>query len=159
MSKSVKRVLADAEALGLKIDIRQTEDSTRTAEEAADYIGCHVDQIGKSILIAGANSGQLHLFLTPGGRQVDLEKAAIVMAEPTAKADAAQVRAITGFAIGGVSPIGHITKIPIWVCSELFVFETVWVAAGPPHHLFEISTQVLTETISARSRDFLQRIE
>jgi len=159
MSKSVKRVLADAEALGLQIEIKQTEDSTRTAQQAADYVGCHVDQIGKSILIAGAKSGQLHLFLTPGGRQVDLEKAATIMAEPTAKADAAQVRAVTGFAIGGVSPIGHVTKIPIWVCPELSAFETIWVAAGTPHHLFEVSTERLIEAVSAKSRDFLQQTE
>lgn len=158
MSKSVKRVQADAEQLGLDIEIIQTADSTRTAQEAADYVKCHVDQIGKSILIAGAETGQLHLFLTPGGRQVDLQLASDIMQEPTTKADAAQVRKITGFAIGGVSPLGHVTKIPIWACPELSGFETIWVAAGTPHHLFEINTRDLISKIGAQTRNFLQQI-
>ena len=158
MSKSVKRVKAEADALGLSIKIIQTKDSTRTAKEAAEYVGCNVDRIGKSILIAGAKTGQLHLFLTPGGRQVDLELAAALMEEPTAKADAARVRAVTGFAIGGVSPIGHVNAIPVWICPELFAFKTIWVAAGTPHHLFELETELLANAINAQRQSFLQQI-
>ncbi|MEM9715898.1 MAG: YbaK/EbsC family protein [Pseudomonadota bacterium] len=158
MSKSVKKVRAEAEELGLTITIEQTEDQTRTAQQAADYVGCHVDQIGKSILIAGAETGQIHLFLTPGGRTVDLNKAAKVMGEETTKADAAQVRAVTGFAIGGVSPIGHVTKIAVWTCPELLEFDQIWVAAGTPHHLFKIDPKVLNKAIKAKTVYFLQEI-
>ena len=158
MSKSVKRVLAAAENLGLDIELVRTAESTRTAVEAAQYVGCEVDQIGKSILIAGATSGALHLFLTPGSRLVDLSAAAEIMDEEAAKADAARVRAVTGFAIGGVSPIGHLHPIPIWTCTELLMHRVIWVAAGTPHHLFEICPKKLAEKINAQPRQYLQQI-
>ena len=158
MSKSVKRVRQSAADLNLPVEIVQTKTSTRTALDAANYVGCEVNQIGKSILIAGAETGQLHLFLTPGARQVDLSKAADLMNEETAKADATQVRSVTGFAIGGVSPIGHVAQIPIWICSEILAFETIWVAAGTPHHLFEVEPGLLAQKIAAKPGDFLQQI-
>ncbi|MEM9210908.1 MAG: YbaK/EbsC family protein [Pseudomonadota bacterium] len=158
MSKSLARVKGTAEALGLPITVKETGRSTRTAAEAAAVMGCVVDQIGKSILIAGSLTGSLHLFLTPGGRQVDLARAADIMGEETAKADAAKVRSVTGFAIGGVSPLGHLSPIPIWIAPELLGFSTIWVAAGTPHHLFEIAPDLLAQAVNARSRAFLTEI-
>ncbi|MEO0343484.1 MAG: YbaK/EbsC family protein [Pseudomonadota bacterium] len=158
MSKSVKRVMVEAEKSNLGIQIIQTEAPTKTAQQAANFVGCHIDQIGKSILITGAYTEKLHLFLTPGGRHVDLSLAAKCIAEPTTKADARQVRTVTGFTIGGVSPIGHITKIPVWFCPEVFHFETIWVAAGTPNHLFEIAPSRLKDATSARQASFLQEI-
>jgi len=91
----------------------------RTAQEAADALGCEVDQIAKSIVFKGQDSGRALLFVTAGGNQVDPAKAAELAGEPLGKADAALIRAQTGFAIGGVSPVGHITPTPAWFDRKL----------------------------------------
>ncbi len=112
MSKSLKRVRTALIAAGLPDTIIETGQAT-TAQMAADEIGCAVDQIVKSIIFLGETSGACILFLTAGGNQVDIEKAAAIAGEPLGKADAALIRAQTGFAIGGVSPVGHLNP-----CSE-----------------------------------------
>lgn len=105
--KRVRRALEDA---GLVADIRETS-LARTARDAALAIGCEVDQIAKSIIFRGEQSGQALLFLTAGGNQVDPAKAAGLAGETLGKADATLVRAQTGFAIGGVAPVGHLNPI------------------------------------------------
>lgn len=104
MSKSLKRVTRALLDAGLEPDIREMADSTRTAAEAAAAVGCELDQIVKSIIFAGTESGTIHLFLTAGGNQVDPAKATQAAGEPLRRADAAEIRAKTGFAIGGVAP-------------------------------------------------------
>jgi prolyl-tRNA editing enzyme YbaK/EbsC (Cys-tRNA(Pro) deacylase) len=102
MSKSLKRVRAALVAAGLEPEIRETT-LARTAADAAAAVGCEVDQIAKSIIFRGLQSDRAILFLTAGGNRVEEAKAAIVAGEPLGKADAALVRAQTGFAIGGGS--------------------------------------------------------
>ena len=114
MSKSLKRVRAALEAAGVTAEIRETA-LARTAQDAAEALGCAVDQIAKSIVLRGETTGEALLFITAGGRQVDLDAAAALAGEPLGKADAALIRAQTGFAIGGVSPVGHLT--PCRKCS------------------------------------------
>ena len=137
MSKSKKRVLRAAEAAGLDIEIVEMPASTRTAEEAAAACKCDVGQIVKSLIFKGGKSGALKLLLVSGANQVDLAKAAAVVGEPLERADAKEVREITGFAIGGVAPIGHLAPIDCWMDKDLFAFETLWAAAGAPNAVFE----------------------
>lgn len=108
MSKSLKRVRAALEGAGVTPEIVETP-LARTAADAATAIGCEIDQIAKSIVFAGTQSGRCVLLITAGGNQVDLVRAAQLAEEPLAKADAALIRAQTGFAIGGVAPLGHLT--------------------------------------------------
>ena len=142
MSKSLKRVKAALEAAGLTPDIFEAGEA-RTAAQAADAAGCHVDQIAKSIIFRAETTGEAVLFLTAGGNQVDPLKATDLVGEPLGKADAALIRAQTGFAIGGVSPVGHLSPIRCWIDPRLSDFETVWAAAGTPRHVFPVSPTLL----------------
>lgn len=154
MSKSLKRVRNAMEMAGLAIDIRET-DGARTAQMAADAVGCELDQIVKSIIFCGETSQQAILFLTAGGNQVDVDKAGALAGEPLGKADAALVRAQTGFAIGGVSPIGHLNPIRGFIDSRLMAFDLVWAAAGTPNHVFSISPETLLKLSDAKISDFV----
>lgn len=136
MSKSLKRVtrvLADA---GWGGEIIECGSETRTAQQAADVAGCHVDQIAKSIIFRGETSGRAILFVTAGGKQVDPARASELAGEPLGKADAALIRAQTGFAIGGVSPVGHLNETFAFFDETLMKFDVIYAAAGTPRHIF-----------------------
>ncbi|WP_299350294.1 YbaK/EbsC family protein [uncultured Shimia sp.] len=154
MSKSLKRVRAALEAAGLPNDVRET-DRARTAQMAAESIGCVLDQIAKSIIFQGDSSGEAILFLTAGGNQVDTVKASALAGERLGKADADLVRAQTGFAIGGVSPVGHITPIRAFIDLRLLEFDIVWAAAGTPNHVFHIDPSLLPGLTGAKPADFI----
>lgn len=154
MSKSLKRVIrALAEA---KLDIIPLElgPETRTAQQAADAAGCALDQIAKSVILAGQDSGHAILFITAGGRKVDPAKASVVAGERLGKADAALIRAQTGFAIGGVAPIGHLTPIKAFFDPRLAEFDVIYAAAGTPRHIFPIDPQTLLKISNAQLTDF-----
>lgn len=136
MSKSLKRVRAALETHGIAVEIKEMTESTRTAKEAAAAAGCALDQIVKSIMFRGENSGDLILFLTAGGNQVCADKATALAGEPLGKADARLIRDQSGFAIGGVSPVGHLTPIRAFCDPRLNEFDLVWAAAGTPRHIF-----------------------
>jgi len=98
----------------------------------------------RSIIFKGHDSGRAILFLTAGGNQVSIDKATKLVGEPLDKADAALVRAQTGFAIGGVSPVGHLSAIQAFFDPRLLEFDIVWAAAGTPHHVFSCEPQELS---------------
>ena len=135
MSKSLKRVRTALESAGLEPRIRETA-LARTAVDAAAALGCGVDQIAKSIIFRGTDSGAAILFITAGGNAVDSDKAGTLAGEPLGKADAELIRAQTGFAIGGVAPIGHLNPIRAFFDPRLLDFDLVWAAAGTPRHVF-----------------------
>lgn len=149
MSKSLARVSAALSAAGLAITPLEMAAETRTAQQAASAAGCALDQIAKSIILQGADSGRLHLFLTAGGNQVDLAAAATVAGEPLGRADADTVRRVTGFAIGGVAPVGHLAPLPVHADPRLLDFATVWAAAGTPRHIFPIAPADLVRITGA----------
>lgn len=153
MSKSLKRVRAALEDAGLASDVRET-DGARTAQMAADAIGCALDQIAKSIIFRGETSGAAILFLTAGGNQVNADKASAIAGEPLGKADAALVRSQTGFAIGGVSPVGHLNPIRAFIDKRLLDFDIVWAAAGTPNHVFHIDPHLLPDLTGAVEAKF-----
>ena len=149
MSKSVKRVERAAAELGLEITVKRMGESTRTAEDAARACGCEVARIVTSLIFQGDRSGDLHLLLVSGANRVDAEKAAFAVGERLVRAEANDVRARTGFAIGGVSPIGHLEAPSIWIDENLLSFQTVWAAAGAPDAVFEIEPAKLVAVTGA----------
>jgi len=154
MSKSLARVTAALRSAGLDITPVETQGETRTAQQAADAAGVHLDQIVKSILFAGETSGRLFLFLTAGGNQVAPDRATALAGEPLGRADIATVRAVTGFAIGGVAPIGHLTPLPTFLDPRLLDFPVVWAAAGTPRHIFPIAPEDLLRITGATKTSF-----
>jgi prolyl-tRNA editing enzyme YbaK/EbsC (Cys-tRNA(Pro) deacylase) len=148
LSKSISRVERAAAELGLGVEVRRLGNS-RTAEDAARACGCEVAQIVKSLVFRGGDSGALVLLLVSGANRVDMGFAAEAAGEPLARADADEVRARTGFAIGGVAPIGHLDAPRIWIDRDLMRFATVWAAAGAPDAVFAISPGDLARATGA----------
>jgi prolyl-tRNA editing enzyme YbaK/EbsC (Cys-tRNA(Pro) deacylase) len=153
MSKSLARVTQALAAAGLPTRPLEMPDETRTAEQAAVAAGVALDQIVKSILFQGA-SGRMYLFLTAGGNRVDAAKAAALAGERLGRADAETVRRVTGFAIGGVAPLGHLTPVPLWADPRLMDFAQVWAAAGTPRHIFPVAPGDLVRVTGATLADF-----
>lgn len=156
MSKSLKRVKNHANELSLDIQVIEMLTPTKTAAQAAHAVDCHIDQIAKSIVFLGLTSGAPILFLTAGSNRVSAEKASDVAAEPLDKAEAGFIRAKTGFAIGGVSPIGHLNPIQCYVDPRLLEFDMVWAAAGTPNHLFSIAADKLIAATNGIISDFCE---
>ena len=153
MSKSLARVAAALQAAGIASAPVEARAEIRTAEAAAAEAGVQVDQIVKSILFQGA-SGGLFLFLTAGGNRVDDARAAALAGEALSRADVAVVRAVTGFAIGGVAPLGHLTPLPTFLDPRLLDFAEVWAAAGTPRHMFRAAPADLARATGATVAEF-----
>lgn len=149
MSKSIDRVAAAAREADLSIEIVRMGESTRTAEEAARQCGCTVDQIVKSLVFAGEASGRLYLFLVSGSRKLDLDKAGRLAGERLVRADPRKVREETGFAIGGVSPLGHPDGVVRFADETLLGFDEVWAAAGAHDAVFAAEPKALVNAARA----------
>ena len=154
MSKSLHRVVAALREASLTAAPLDMGAETRTAQQAADAAGCTLDQIAKSIIFEDLAGGGVVLFITAGGNQVDAAKAAAVAGVPLGKADAALIRAQTGFAIGGVAPVGHLTPPRAFCDPRLMAFDVVFAAAGTPRHIFPIAPADLVRVSGARLADF-----
>lgn len=151
MSKSVKRVQKTAIELGHTIEVMRMPESTRTASEAAAACGCSVGQIVKSMVFMAESTGDLKLLLIGGNHNVDVSKAAEQIGESIARADPKRIREETGFAIGGVAPIGHLKPLETWFDESLLLWPKVWAAAGAPNAVFEIDPRKLFEITNAKS--------
>jgi prolyl-tRNA editing enzyme YbaK/EbsC (Cys-tRNA(Pro) deacylase) len=151
MGGSIERVTQAAAEAGLAIEVRRMGASTRTAEEAAAQCGCHVAQIVKSLVFQGETSGRLYLFLVSGVNQLDLGKASALAGEALKRADPRHIRDETGFAIGGVSPIGHRIAIPAFADETLLSFDRVWAAAGAHDAVFAAQPKALVEVAKAHA--------
>ena len=150
-SPSIRRVEDEAVRLGLAIAVRVMPDSTRTAAEAASACGCAVDQIVKSLVFAGRETGRPVLLLVSGSNRVNEAGVAATVGEALTRPDAAQVRAWTGFAIGGIPPFGHATPLPIFVDEDLLGFDLVWAAAGTPSAVFSVDPEALARAVGAKA--------
>ena len=155
MSKSLKRVKATLKNAGLAAEVLEMPGETRTALQAAEAAACALDQIAKSIIFRGIHSDTVLLFLTAGGNQVCPDKASGLAAEPLCKADATLIRAQTGFAIGGVAPLGHLNPIRAFMDPRLLEFDIIWAAAGTPRHIFPIDPATLSQISNAQLSDFI----
>lgn len=154
VSKSLKRVKAALAAAEINTEVTEMSDGTRTAADAAKACGCDIDQIAKSIIFRGKTSGHVILFLTAGGNQVDADKASVLAGEALGKADANLIRKETGFAIGGVSPVGLTNPVRAFYDARLLEFDEVWAAAGTPRHVFPAAPADLIKVCGAKSGDF-----
>lgn len=123
-------------ALGNDFQVLEFESSTRTAADAAQAIGCTVPQIAKSLLFMASRSRRPVLVLASGPVRVDETKVSALLGEEIERANANFVREHTGFAIGGVPPIGHRVKPVTFVDSTLLGYESIWAAAGTPNAVF-----------------------
>lgn len=144
MHPSAQKVAAAAAQAGLAIEIVEHEQTTRSAQEAAAAIGCAVGQIVKSLCFTVGDTAVL--ALVSGDNQLDLKKLARAMAtspKQVRRADAAAVKTSTGFSIGGVPPLGHITPLPIFIDQDLLTYDNVWAAAGTPFAVFSVDPVAL----------------
>ena len=130
------RFVAAAKRLGLEVTLKVFTESTRTAEEAAAACGCAVGQIVKSLVFKGKKSGTPYMLLVSGANRVDQKGVAAAIGEPLDRPDADFVRDLTGFAIGGIPPMGHDTPMATYMDEDLFQFEAIWAAAGSPNAVF-----------------------
>lgn len=146
---SMARVADRAAALGLDITLLTMDQSTRTAEDAARACGCAVDQIIKSLVFENAATGALVLLLVSGRHNADLDHLAQAHGLDLKRCDGRRVRDETGFAIGGVAPIGHLTPIPVYMDATLLAFDVVWAAAGRPDSVFSADPKALAAATNA----------
>lgn len=143
LSASAARVASALQARGFSFEVQELDRSTRTAHEAAQAVGCSVGQIAKSILFRGAASGRPVLVITSGANRVDEAAVAALLGESLGKADAEFVRRETGFAIGGVPPVGYGRPIATFIDEDLLAHDEIWAAAGTPFAVFRLPSSAL----------------
>jgi prolyl-tRNA editing enzyme YbaK/EbsC (Cys-tRNA(Pro) deacylase) len=137
--------------LGNQFQVLEFDASTRTAAEAAVAIGCEVAQIAKSLIFRSETSGRAVLIIASGVDRVDEKKAAAALGEPIGRADADFVRESTGFAIGGVPPVGHKTQPIVLIEESLMTFDDIWAAAGTPNAVFRLTPADLVALTGGRT--------
>jgi prolyl-tRNA editing enzyme YbaK/EbsC (Cys-tRNA(Pro) deacylase) len=138
---------------GVDARVVEFESPTRTSAEAAAAIGCSVAEIAKSIVFRGRHSGQAVVVVASGDNRVSEAKVAAALGEPLARADAEFVRMATGYAIGGVAPIGHAQPVKLLLDEDLQRFATVWAAGGTPYSVFPLTPAELHRLTGARWAD------
>src|SRR5215216_3145158 len=143
LSPSAQKVDDALRALGYHFDIIEHTESTRTAQEAAERAGCELGQIVKSMIFKGKDSGKPILVLTSGANRVDETRISAYAGEAIGRADADFVRLVTGFAIGGVPPVGHVQNMETYIDEDFLRYPTIWAAAGTPNAIFELKTEDL----------------
>lgn len=150
---SMARVARAAEAAGLKIRILRMAQSTRTAQEAADAAGCDVSQIVKSLVFENTGTKQLNLMLVSGAHNADMDYISTHYGLIFTRCEVRRVRDETGFAIGGVAPIGHLNPIAVYMDRTLLDHAEVWAAAGRPDSVFSVEPKALATAIGAELID------
>ena len=139
LSPSAQKIQNLLWGLGYKYTVIEHAESTRTAQEAADRAGCELSQIVKSLIFRGKTSNKPVLVLTCGANRVDEKRISKYAGESIARADADFVRSVTGFAIGGVPPIGHNQPMETYLDEDFLPYPTIWAAAGTPNAIFELT--------------------
>ena len=145
LSPSAQKFQDLLNSLGYNYTVIEHAESTRTAQEAADRAGCELGQIVKSLIFRGKESGKPILVLTSGVNRVDEKRIREYAGEAISRPDADFVRAVTGFAIGGVPPVGHAQKMETYIDEDFLQYPTIWAAAGTPNAIFELKTEDLQE--------------
>ncbi len=140
---SAQRVQDRLAELGFANRVVEMPETTRSAADAALACGCQIAQIAKSIIFRAGASNRAVLVMASGVNRVDEAKVAAALGEALAKADADFVRASTGFAIGGVAPVGHSQAPVIFIDRELMGLASIWAAAGTPRAVFQLTPEEL----------------
>jgi prolyl-tRNA editing enzyme YbaK/EbsC (Cys-tRNA(Pro) deacylase) len=151
LSPSAQKIQDLLKSLGYSYTVIEQAESTRTAQEAAERAGCELGQIVKSLVFRGKTSGKPILVLTSGANRVDEKLISEYAGESIGRADADFVRAVTGFAIGGIPPIGHSTKMETYLDEDFLQFPVIWAAAGTPNAIFELKTEDLQKMTDAKT--------
>lgn len=149
LKPATRRVQEALAAKGLSLEVREFPASTRTAEEAAVVIGCTVAQIAKSLIFRARESDRPLLAIVSGKNRADEGKLAALLGERIVRADAEFVRARSGFAIGGVPPVGHLEPPVTFLDSDLQAFDEIWAAAGTPNSVFRLTPHALAQITGA----------
>jgi len=139
LSPSAKKVQQVLEKSGFSLQVVELPNSTRTAVEAAQAVGCQVGQIVKSLVFKSKRTERPILVIASGVNRVNEKRIEELIGEPLGKADADFVRQQTGFAIGGVPPVGHAQPLETFIDQDLLQYSQVWAAAGTPHAVFELN--------------------
>lgn len=143
LSPSARKIQQALEQRGVKLQVVELKESTRTSQEAAQAIGCEVGQIVKSVIFKARRSERPILVIASGVNRVDERKIEELIGEPLGKADADFVRARTGFVIGGVPPICHDEPIQTFIDEDLLSHRELWAAAGTPNAVFRLTPDEL----------------
>ncbi len=139
LKPSAQRVQDLLAERGFALAVVEMPDSTRTSADAAAACGCTVAQIGKSLVFRAAETDRPVLVVASGVNRVDEKKVSAALGEKIGRADPEFVRASTGFAIGGVAPIGHTVTPVVFLDADLMALDRIWCAAGTPNAVFELT--------------------
>jgi len=137
---------------GVEPAIVELPGAARTAKAAAEYLGCEIAQIANSLVFRAQTSDRALLVMSSGAKRVDVARLAAIVGEPVGKADADFVRQQTGFAIGGVPPVGHSVQ-RTFVEKSLAAYRELWAAAGHPHTVFRLTYEELVRITGGTEAD------
>jgi Cys-tRNA(Pro) deacylase len=150
LSEAARRVQDALDAAGFPDRVRELAEPVRTAQAAADAVGCTAEQIVKSLVFRAQGSGRAVLVVASGGHRVDTAKLAAIVGEPVAMGDPKFVREVTGYAIGGIPPLGHAQPIDVVIDAHLLTLDSLWAAAGHPNSLFPLRPDELVRMTRGR---------
>lgn len=150
LKKSSEKVQNVLKELEFELDVVELSESTRTAQEAANAIGCTVSQIAKSIIFKGKASQKPILVVASGTNRINEKAIKELIGEKLEKADADFVLEQTGFVIGGIPPISHKNPITTFIDEDLMQYDEIWAAAGTPNSVFKLTPTILTELTKAQ---------
>lgn len=143
LSPAAQHVQDALQALGRDYPVHELTQSTRTSADAAQAVGCQVGQIAKSLVFRAQTTDRAVLVIASGANRVDEARLGALLGEPIGRASPDFVRQRTGYAIGGVAPIGHAAPLPIFIDADLLAFEQIWAAAGTPNAVFPLPSRDL----------------
>ncbi len=138
LANSARKVQDFLSANGYKCTVQQLPGSTRTAQEAADSVGCSVSQIAKSLIFKDKETRQAILIIASGSNRVDIKKIHHATGLQLGRADGNFVKETVGYAIGGIPPVGHTTPLRTILDPDLKKYQAIWAAAGTPYAVFQL---------------------
>jgi len=150
LTKSAEKVQTTLNEFGYNLVVMELPVSTRTAQEAANAIGCTVSQIAKSLIFKGKTSQNPILVIASGTNRVNEKAVKNNIGEELEKADAKFVFEHTGYAIGGIPPVGHKTPLTTYIDEDLMQYDEIWAAAGTPNAVFRLTPKILSEITKGR---------
>ena len=151
LSTSCQKVQNYLNRFNLKLDVQELAKSTRTAQQAADAVGCAIGQIVKSLIFRTGD--QPLLFLVSGKNQLDVDKVNAAFNFQLQKADAHFVHEKSGYAIGGVPPVAHTFPMEVFIDRDLMEYDEIWAAAGTPNAVFRLRSNDLPRITGGRVID------
>lgn len=153
LSEAAQRVQDALRSQGFANTVIELEIPVKTAAAAAEAVGCTSAQIVKSLVFQGVTSGKPVLVVASGGTRISESRLAQAIGEPVKMAPPKLVREVTGFAIGGIPPVGHAQKLDTIVEATLLTLDGLWAAAGHPNSLFRLTADELQRMTAGRILD------